>query len=62
LPREDLYYTGSQLQESILNFSSRTEEEKLALKTHMKAIVATQCDAQKINEQIRHTIEDAGLI
>ena len=60
LPQENLYYTGNELQKLILNFSEKSEGEKLALKKYMNQLVSTNCDAENISEQIRHVIEEVN--
>ena len=60
LPRQYLYFTGNELQEYILDFSTKSEEEKLLHRTLMRNIVTKQCNSIKINQQIRNEIEETG--
>jgi glycosyltransferase involved in cell wall biosynthesis len=62
LPRENLYYTGNELQNLILDFSEKSEEGKLAFKKSMYQLVSTNCNAVNISAQIRQVIEEVNAI
>lgn len=60
LPGANLYYSGNELEELILIYSEKTDEEKLLQKKLMNEIVAVNCGVDKINGQIRQVVEEVG--
>lgn len=60
LPSENLYFTGSTLNAKLRAFDQKTDEEKQALKSSMRDLVAKHCDMENIKKQIRLVIESSS--
>ena len=60
LPEENLYYTGAELREKILEYADLPEVEKLRKRQELRAIVCDKFDLNQIKVQIRQLVEEVG--
>ena len=62
LPEENLFYTGTQLRQKILEFVETPEVEKLRKRQALRAIVCEKHDINQIKVQIRQLVEEVGRL
>jgi glycosyltransferase involved in cell wall biosynthesis len=60
LPEENLFYTGAELRQKILDYSHTDEAEKLRRRQALRAIVCEKFDIRQIKVQIRQLVEEVG--
>lgn len=60
LPEANLYYTGSELRQKILEYSAADEAEKLRRRQALRLIVCEKFDIHQIKVQIRQLVEQVG--
>lgn len=60
LPAENIFYSGNELQEKLLEFSDKPEAERLLHRSRMRDIVDRQHNIHDTKKEIRRAIEDAG--
>lgn len=60
LPEENLFYTGTELRQKILEYADLTEVEKQRKQQALRAIVCEKFDINRIKVQIRQLIEETG--
>lgn len=60
LPEENLFYTGTQLRQKILEYADMPEVEKLRKRQALRAIVFENYDINQIKVQIRQLVEEIG--
>jgi glycosyltransferase involved in cell wall biosynthesis len=60
LPEENLFYTGAELRQKILEYSHADEAERLRRRQALRATVCEKFDIHQIKVQIRQLVEDVG--
>lgn len=60
LPEENLFYTGTELRQKVLEYSAADEAEKLRRRQALRAIVCEKFDLNQIKVQIRQLVEQVG--
>lgn len=60
LPDENLFYTGSELRQKILEYTDAPAAEKLRCQQALRAIVCDNFDINQIKVQIRQLVEEVG--
>lgn len=60
LPEANLFYTGSELRQKILEYSLADEAEKLRRRQALRLIVCEKFDIHQIKVQIRQLVEQVG--
>ncbi len=59
LPEENLYFTGTELKEKILEYCNITEEERQQRKVNLRSMVDNKFNIDKTKIQLRKVIEEA---
>lgn len=62
LPEENLFYTGSELRQKILEYADTPELDKQRKCQALRAIVCDKYDLNQIKVQIRQLVEDVGRL
>jgi glycosyltransferase involved in cell wall biosynthesis len=60
LPEENLFFTGAQLRQKILEYSDLPETEKQRRQQALRSIVCEKFDIERIKVQIRQLVEEVG--
>ncbi len=60
LPREHIFVSGSELQERVLAYSTKSEAARQELRKQMRAIVKERFDIKRVNADVRRVVEEAG--